>query len=55
MSITLDSQRAIEGKGQDNAKKNNLRSQPAALDYAAKTIANEEIIIPSELPEATAA
>ena len=25
----------------------------AALDYAAKTIANEEIIIPSELPEAT--
>jgi uncharacterized protein (DUF433 family) len=27
----------------------------AALDYAAKTIANEEIIIPSELPEATAA
>ena len=27
----------------------------AALDYAAKTIANEEIIIPSKLPEATAA
>jgi len=27
----------------------------AALDYAAKTIANEEIIIPSELPEVTAA
>jgi uncharacterized protein (DUF433 family) len=27
----------------------------AALDYAAKTIANEEIITPSELPEATAA
>ena len=26
-----------------------------ALDYAAKTIANEEIIIPSELPEATVA
>ena len=27
----------------------------AALDYAAKTIANEEIIVPSQLPEATAA
>ena len=27
----------------------------AALDYAAKTIANEEIIIPSQLPEATVA
>ena len=27
----------------------------AALDYAAKTIANEEIIIPSELPKAAVA
>ena len=27
----------------------------AALDYAAKTIANEEIIVPSQLPEATVA
>ena len=27
----------------------------AALDYAAQTIANEEIIVPSELPEPTIA
>jgi uncharacterized protein (DUF433 family) len=27
----------------------------AALDYAAKTIANEEIIIPSELPKVAVA